>query len=232
MAKQMRKVRVGSVVSTSMDRTAVVDMVWKQRHRLYRKQMRRVARFYIHDPENQCRLGDTVRIQETRPISKTKHWRLLEILQRRQMAEVRPFELETDIETAIAGVEESVEAALEGLETGGADTAEEEPETAAAESAPEAPAPARRQRSPRSRRGTADPAEEELETAAETPIAEADESSEATVEEQEAGEADSAEEEPETGTETPIAEADESGEAAVEELETGTADSAEEESKE
>ena len=229
MAKQMRKVRVGSVVSTSMDRTAVVDMVWKQRHRLYRKQMRRVARFYIHDPENQCRLGDTVRIQETRPISKTKHWRLLEILQRRQVAEVRPIELETDIETAIAGAEESVEAALEGLEIGAADTAEQEPETAAAESVPEAPAPARRQRSLRSRRGTA---EEELETAAETPIAEADESSEATVEEQEAGEADSAEEEPETGTETPIAEADESGEAAVEELETGTADSAEEESKE
>jgi len=212
-----------------MDRTAVVDMVWKQRHRLYRKQMRRVARFYIHDPENQCRLGDTVRIQETRPISKTKHWRLLEILQRRQVAEVRPIELETDIETAIAGAEESVEAALEGLETGATDTTEEEPETAAAESVPEAPAPARRQRSPRSRRGTA---EEEPETAAETPIAEADESSEATVEEQEAGEADSAEEEPETGTETPIAEADESGEAAVEELETGTADSAEEESKE
>ena len=232
MAKQMRKVRVGSVVSTSMDRTAVVDMVWKQRHRLYRKQMRRVARFYIHDPENQCRLGDTVRIQETRPISKTKHWRLLEILQRRQVAEVRPIELETDIETAIAGAEESVEAALEGLETGEADTAEEEPETAAAESVPEAPAPTRRQRATRSRRATADPAEEEPATAAETPIAEADESSEATVEEQEAGAADSAEEEPETGTETPIAEADESGEAAVEELETGTADSAKEESKE
>ncbi|MCH7620541.1 MAG: 30S ribosomal protein S17 [Chloroflexi bacterium] len=232
MAKQMRKVRVGSVVSTSMDRTAVVDMVWKQRHRLYRKQMRRVARFYIHDPENQCRVGDTVRIQETRPISKTKHWRLLEILQRRQVAEVRPIELETDIETVIAGAETSVEAALEELETGAADTAEEEPETAAAESVPEAPAPARRQRATRSRRATADPAEEEPETAAETPIAEANESSEATVEEQEAGEADSAEEEPETGTETPIAEADESGEAAVEELETGTADSAEEESKE
>ena len=129
MAKQMRKVRVGSVVGTRMDRTAVVEMVWKQRHRLYRKQMRRVARFYIHDPENQCRVGDTVRIQETRPISKTKHWRLLEILQRRQIAEVRPIELETDIETAIAVADASGEAAVDELETGKADSTEEEPET-------------------------------------------------------------------------------------------------------
>ena len=126
MAKQMRKVRVGSVVGTRMDRTAVVEMVWKQRHRLYRKQMRRVARFYIHDPENECRLGDTVRIQETRPISKTKHWRLLEILQRRQIAEVRPIELETDIETVIAGADESGEAAVDEQETGAVDSTEEE----------------------------------------------------------------------------------------------------------
>ena len=137
MAKQMRKVRVGSVVGTRMDRTAVVEMVWKQRHRVYRKQMRRVARFYIHDPENQCRVGDTVRIQETRPISKTKHWRLLEILQRRQVAEVRPIELEADI----AGVDESGEAAAEELETGAALV---EPETEAADtedSGEEEPAP-------------------------------------------------------------------------------------------
>ena len=129
MAKQMRKVRVGSVVGTRMDRTAVVEMVWKQRHRLYRKQMRRVARFYIHDPENQCQVGDTVRIQETRPISKTKHWRLLEILQRRQVAEVRPIELEIDIETAIAAADETAEVTVEDLEAGSADSPEEEPET-------------------------------------------------------------------------------------------------------
>ena len=78
MAKAMRKVRVGSVVGTRMDKTAVVEMVWKRRHRIYRKQMRRVTRFYVHDPNSQCRIGDTVRIQETRPISRTKHWRLLE----------------------------------------------------------------------------------------------------------------------------------------------------------
>ena len=93
----MRKVRIGAVVRTNQDKTAIVEMVWKQRHRIYRKQMRRVARFYVHDPENQCRLGDTVRIEETRRISKNKHWRLLEILERRQVADVRPIDLETDV---------------------------------------------------------------------------------------------------------------------------------------
>ena len=59
--------------------------------------MRRVARFYVHDPENQCRLGDTVRIEETRRISKNKHWRLIEILERKQIADVRPMDLEMDV---------------------------------------------------------------------------------------------------------------------------------------
>lgn len=102
----MRKVRTGAVVRTGMQQTAVVEMVWKQRHRLYRKPVRRVTRFYVHDPLNQCQVGDTVRIQETRPISKTKHWRLLEILHRRQVAEVQPIELEADLDAAIAGTED------------------------------------------------------------------------------------------------------------------------------
>ena len=92
----MRKVRTGSVVRVSMDRTAVVEMIWKKRSRLYRKQVRQLARFMVHDPENKCLVGDTVRIEETRPISKSKHWRLLEILSRRQVAEVRPIDLESD----------------------------------------------------------------------------------------------------------------------------------------
>lgn len=94
-----RKVRTGSVVRVKQEKTAVVEMVWKQRHRIYHKQVRRVARFYVHDPENRCQVGDLVRIEETRPISKTKHWRLLEILERRQVAEVRPIDLESDAAT-------------------------------------------------------------------------------------------------------------------------------------
>ena len=106
VTRASRKVRTGSVVRVKQDKTAIVEMVWKQRHRLYRKQVRRVARFYVHDPENQCQIGDLVRIEETRPISKTKHWRLLAILQRRQVADVRPIELEGD---AVTVVEEELE---------------------------------------------------------------------------------------------------------------------------
>ena len=126
MAKEKRKIRVGSVVRTRMDKTAVVQMVWKQRDRLYRKQVRRVARYMVHDPLSQCQLGDVVRIQETRPISKSKHWRLLEILERREVAEVRPIELEADAEDI--GEEEVEEEVLDLLEEGGQDDESEEDE--------------------------------------------------------------------------------------------------------
>ena len=102
MSKEMRKVRTGTVVRTRTEKTTIVEMVWKKRHRLYRKQMRRVARFYVHDPLGQCQVGDLVRIQETRPISKTKRWRLLEILESHLVAEVRPMELEADADVILA----------------------------------------------------------------------------------------------------------------------------------
>ena len=117
MAKAMRKSRTGSVVNTRMDKTAVVEMVWKQRHRLYRKQVRRVTRFYVHDPNNQCEVGDIVRIQETRPISKTKHWRLMEVLQRRLVADVRPIELEAELEEITAPEQPVMEPATEEDDT-------------------------------------------------------------------------------------------------------------------
>ena len=113
MVKSMRKVRTGSVVRVSMDRTAVVEMVWKQRNRLYRKQVRRLARFMVHDPENRCLVGDTVRIEETRPISKSKHWRLLEILSRREVADVRPIDLEADAVMENTASEQPVDQAEE-----------------------------------------------------------------------------------------------------------------------
>ena len=126
MAKTMRKVRVGAVVSTRMDKTAVVEMVWKQRHRVYRKQMRRVTRFYVHDPEGQCQIGDTVRIQETRPISRTKHWRLLEILSRREVADVRPIDLETDVEIDSAANEPDSNAPADEIAESDADVENDE----------------------------------------------------------------------------------------------------------
>ena len=140
----MRKVRTGSVVRVSMDQTAVVEMVWKQRNRLYRKQVRRVARFKVHDVLNQCQLGDVVRIEETRPISKTKHWRLLEVLSRRQVADVRPIELEADAEPPQADAEpiDSAEDLLEQEELEGEALPEEAlPEEAVPEVVDEDPDP-------------------------------------------------------------------------------------------
>jgi len=127
----MRKVRIGSVVRTPRGQTAVVEMVWKQRNRLYRKQVRRVARFHVHDAFNQCRLGDLVRIEETRPISKTKRWRLMEILDRRQVAEVRAIDLESDA-VVVTDEPEAVDEAVADPEAGepGEDEAEgQEPAT-------------------------------------------------------------------------------------------------------
>ena len=77
-----RKVREGIVSSTSMDKTAIVTVVSRVRHPLYRKTLQRTAKLYVHDGDNECRPGDRVRVQETRPLSKLKRWRLLEIVER------------------------------------------------------------------------------------------------------------------------------------------------------
>jgi small subunit ribosomal protein S17 len=77
-----RKTREGVVVSVKMDKTAVVAVVNRVRHPRYRKTLQRTKRFYAHDEANDSRLGDRVRIQETRPMSKTKRWRVVEVLER------------------------------------------------------------------------------------------------------------------------------------------------------
>ncbi len=77
-----RKVREGLVVSNSMDKTAVVTVVDRVRHPLYRKTVQRTKRLYVHDEDNTLNVGDRVRVAETRPMSKQKRWRLVEILER------------------------------------------------------------------------------------------------------------------------------------------------------
>ena len=77
-----RKTRVGVVVSDKMDKTAVVAIKTKVRHPLYGKMVNRTRKFKVHDEENQCGVGDTVKIMETRPISKDKRWRLVEIVEK------------------------------------------------------------------------------------------------------------------------------------------------------
>ena len=77
-----RKVRVGRVVSDKMDKTVVVSVETITPHKLYSKTIRTSKKFKAHDEENNCRMGDTVRIMETRPLSKEKRWRVIEILER------------------------------------------------------------------------------------------------------------------------------------------------------
>ncbi len=77
-----RKVREGLVVSTSMDKTAVVAVIERVRHPRYVKTVQRTKRLYAHDEGNDTRVGDRVRISETRPLSKQKHWRIVEVLER------------------------------------------------------------------------------------------------------------------------------------------------------
>ncbi|HUY97309.1 MAG TPA: 30S ribosomal protein S17 [Verrucomicrobiae bacterium] len=81
-ARPRRKVRVGVVTSDKMDKTVVVTVEDLKRHPLYRKVLRRQARFAAHDETNACRVGDRVRIAETRPQSLTKRWRVVEIVER------------------------------------------------------------------------------------------------------------------------------------------------------
>jgi small subunit ribosomal protein S17 len=76
----LRKERVGQVVSTSMQKTAVVETTTRVPHARFGKIVKQVKRFYVHDEESKAQVGDTVRIMETRPISKLKRWRLVEVL--------------------------------------------------------------------------------------------------------------------------------------------------------
>jgi small subunit ribosomal protein S17 len=77
-----RKVREGMVVSDKMDKTAVVETVDRVRHRRYAKTVQRNKKLHVHDEENTLNVGDRVRVQETRPLSKNKRWRLVEVLER------------------------------------------------------------------------------------------------------------------------------------------------------
>ena len=78
----IRKERVGVVVSDKMDKTIVVEIRTSVKHPLYGKIMNRTTRFKAHDENNECGIGDTVRVMETRPLSKDKNWRLVEIVEK------------------------------------------------------------------------------------------------------------------------------------------------------
>jgi len=77
-----RKTRLGTVISEARDKTVTVEVSSQTRHRRYDKIMRSSKKFHVHDEQNDARIGDKVRIIETRPVSKTKRWRLVEIVER------------------------------------------------------------------------------------------------------------------------------------------------------
>ena len=81
-ARGRRKVRLGKVIADKMDKTIIVQVGSSRAHRLYRKTVQQRTRFKVHDEKNECGVGDLVRITETRPISKEKRWRLLEIVEK------------------------------------------------------------------------------------------------------------------------------------------------------
>jgi small subunit ribosomal protein S17 len=89
-----RKRQLGTVLSDKNDKTIIVGVSWLQRDRIYKKNRRRLTKFVTDDPGNEASMGDRVVIEETRPMSRTKRWRLVEIVQKVDVAEVQPQEID------------------------------------------------------------------------------------------------------------------------------------------
>ena len=82
MERNLRKTRVGIVSSNKMDKTIVVSILDSVKHPLYKKVIKRTVKFKAHDENNECNIGDKVKVMETRPLSKDKRWRLVEIIEK------------------------------------------------------------------------------------------------------------------------------------------------------
>ena len=91
--ERKHKTRLGRVVSDNMDKTVVVSVETSRHHPVYKKIIKRAVKYKAHDEKNECKLGDVVRIVETRPLSKTKRWRVAEIITKGEVVEVKPEEI-------------------------------------------------------------------------------------------------------------------------------------------
>ncbi len=91
--ERKRKTRTGQVVSNKMDKTVVVAVETLRHHNLYKKTIKRAVKYKAHDENNKCGLGDTVKIIETRPLSRQKRWRVAEIITKGEVIEVQPKEI-------------------------------------------------------------------------------------------------------------------------------------------
>ena len=135
-----RKIRVGTVVSDRMEKTLVVAIERTSRHPLYRKVIRRTKRYHVHDPDGLGTLGDIVRIEECRPVSRTKRWRLVEVLTERAVAEVAAAEIDRSLVEEIqrSPVGDAAEDAADEAADEGATGAEDPADEAATGEQPEA----------------------------------------------------------------------------------------------
>ena len=124
MSFERRKVRVGVVVGDKMDKTVVVSVEWRRSYALYRKSVRRRTKFKAHDENNEYKIGDTVRIRETRPLSRTKRWRVVELIQRGDVAEIQPDEIVVE---EVADESEAPEPVLETVAAEAGADADQEP---------------------------------------------------------------------------------------------------------
>ena len=143
MAQVARRAREGTVVSDKMDKSVVVAVSSSTRHRLYKKIMRRLRRYMVHDETNDAKLGDRVRIVESRPYSRRKRWHLAEVLVRADRPEVAAEEIDLELlgEVKVEEEEPETEARTEPEEPAEAEEApEEEPAEAAEEPETEVPA--------------------------------------------------------------------------------------------
>lgn len=93
MREGRRKTRVGKVVSDKMDKTVVVKVETLRHHLLYKKTLKLATKFKAHDETNSCGVGDVVKIEETRPLSRDKRWRVVEVLRKGKVALVKPEEV-------------------------------------------------------------------------------------------------------------------------------------------
>jgi|TARA_B100002003_G_C13988911_1_gene477915 small subunit ribosomal protein S17 len=96
-----RKQRTGTVLNDTNEKSVVVGITWLQRDRIYKKARRKQTKFVVHDEQNSATVGDRVLIEESRPISRSKRWRLVEILKKVDVAEVQPSDI--DSEAALSG---------------------------------------------------------------------------------------------------------------------------------
>ena len=80
--RNLRKERTGVVTSNKMDKSITVAIKWQEKHPIYGKFVNKTKKYHAHDEKNECGIGDTVKIMETRPLSKTKRWRLVQIIER------------------------------------------------------------------------------------------------------------------------------------------------------